>query len=368
VRQTLDDAGVPRSASGLSFTPFGVPQSGATPEPFGFTGELHHDDLVYLRARWYDPGSGTFTSVDLFDGFERMPYSLHPYQYGYSDPVRWTDPSGKHPVAIAGLTAAEIAFLLAIGAITYSSIQVCIVQQQCGEIVDAWEAHKTQVRQGAAYVYAHSSQAIQYIGSGGEGYVLTPLVENTTPTMGERAQRTVTVQEPSPTDMNPFPLLPPTTEEQPEILIFPLGDDLGRDATCLPGFDVGTASIDDYFRLGPDMGVDVNLVPWVLESSSLPSFQSGQLFERSFETSEGVVDVLAEIEVEGTTLHLKDIAIYPRGVEQLSPGTGAVLGAMNEIVQEAKSQGFELLRITGLRYSGANEGKEVDRTIDLTRR
>jgi len=24
-----------------------------------------------------------------------MPYSLHPYQYAYSNPVRWTDPSGK---------------------------------------------------------------------------------------------------------------------------------------------------------------------------------------------------------------------------------------------------------------------------------
>jgi RHS repeat-associated protein len=65
------------------------------PAPFGFTGELHHDDLVYLRARWYDPGSGTFTSVDPFDGFERMPYSLHPYQYAYAAPTMWTDPSGR---------------------------------------------------------------------------------------------------------------------------------------------------------------------------------------------------------------------------------------------------------------------------------
>jgi RHS repeat-associated protein len=71
-----------------------VPASGATPEPFGFTGELHHDDLVYLRARWYDAASGTFTSHDPFAGFERMPYSLHPYQYAYSNPVLWTDPSG----------------------------------------------------------------------------------------------------------------------------------------------------------------------------------------------------------------------------------------------------------------------------------
>jgi hypothetical protein len=57
VRQTLDDAGAPLSASGLSFAPFGLPQRGALPDPFGFTGELHHDGLQYLRARWYDAGS-----------------------------------------------------------------------------------------------------------------------------------------------------------------------------------------------------------------------------------------------------------------------------------------------------------------------
>ncbi|NJL57536.1 hypothetical protein HC928_22205, partial [bacterium] len=39
VRLTLDDAGVPVDPSGYSYTPFGVPQSGAIAEPFGFTGE-----------------------------------------------------------------------------------------------------------------------------------------------------------------------------------------------------------------------------------------------------------------------------------------------------------------------------------------
>ena len=40
VRQTLDDMGDPIAASGMAFTPFGVPQSGAMPQPFGFTGEV----------------------------------------------------------------------------------------------------------------------------------------------------------------------------------------------------------------------------------------------------------------------------------------------------------------------------------------
>ncbi|MCG8350466.1 MAG: RHS repeat-associated core domain-containing protein, partial [Chloroflexales bacterium] len=63
---------------------------------FGFTGELQDgtSDLLYLRARWYDPGQSTFTSRDPFAGFPETPYSLHPYQYGYSNPVLWTDPTG----------------------------------------------------------------------------------------------------------------------------------------------------------------------------------------------------------------------------------------------------------------------------------
>jgi RHS repeat-associated protein len=62
---------------------------------FGFTGELQPDDAVYLRARWYQPSAGTLLGRDPFAGYDSLPYSLHPYQYAYSDPVRLTDPSGK---------------------------------------------------------------------------------------------------------------------------------------------------------------------------------------------------------------------------------------------------------------------------------
>jgi RHS repeat-associated protein len=102
VRQTLDDTGAALTASGLSFTPFGLPQSGAQPAPFGFTGELHHNDLVYLRARWYDPSSGTLLGRDPFEGYDTLPYSLHPYQYAYSAPTMWTDPSGELAIFIHG--------------------------------------------------------------------------------------------------------------------------------------------------------------------------------------------------------------------------------------------------------------------------
>jgi len=92
VRQTLDDAGAVLATT--NYDPWGTPQ-GTLSGPFGFTGELHSAGQVYLRARWYAPGQGRFVSEDPFAGFPHMPYSLHAYQYAYSDPVRWTDPSGR---------------------------------------------------------------------------------------------------------------------------------------------------------------------------------------------------------------------------------------------------------------------------------
>jgi len=92
VRQTLDDAGGVLVTT--SYDPWGTPQ-GTLSAPFGFTGELHNAGQVYLRARWYAPGQGRFVSEDPFAGFPELPYSLHAYQYAYSNPVMWTDPTGE---------------------------------------------------------------------------------------------------------------------------------------------------------------------------------------------------------------------------------------------------------------------------------
>jgi RHS repeat-associated protein len=97
VRMTLDGAGAVQGTVG--YDPWGTPQ-GDLLGAFGFTGALQDgaSNLLYLRARWYDPGQSTFTSRDPFAGFPATPYSLHPYQYAYSNPALWTDPTGNYPI------------------------------------------------------------------------------------------------------------------------------------------------------------------------------------------------------------------------------------------------------------------------------
>jgi RHS repeat-associated protein len=94
LRQILDGSGT--ATNRADYDPWGQPQGSAS-SSFGFTGEVQADNgLTYLRARWYHPGQGNLLGRDPFEGFADQPYSQQYYQYAYSNPVNWTDPSGKY--------------------------------------------------------------------------------------------------------------------------------------------------------------------------------------------------------------------------------------------------------------------------------
>lgn len=46
-------------------------------------------------ARWMNPGTGRFHTMDTFEGDQRNPQSLHKYTYAHNDPVNRKDPSGN---------------------------------------------------------------------------------------------------------------------------------------------------------------------------------------------------------------------------------------------------------------------------------
>ncbi|MCG6158092.1 hypothetical protein [Rubinisphaera margarita] len=94
--------------------------------------------------------------------------------------------------------------------------------------------------------------------------------------------------------------------------------------------------------------------------------ETGDLFERTFNTSEGTLGFLAEVEVQGGTLILRDVAIY--GPRPLTGMLNDVLAARSKIIDEARAMGFQKLQITGTRVQGsssANPGHCIDITIDL---
>jgi len=65
---------------------------------FIFTKDTSGDStqLIFLRARWYNPADGRFQSRDTWEGSYNSPQSLNRWNYTQSNPVNYTDPSGLH--------------------------------------------------------------------------------------------------------------------------------------------------------------------------------------------------------------------------------------------------------------------------------
>ncbi len=71
--------------------------------------------LYYLRARYMNPGTGTFLTMDTYPASIFEPATLHRYLYANANPVSYVDPSGYNPLLLY-FTASKIieSFLLAV--------------------------------------------------------------------------------------------------------------------------------------------------------------------------------------------------------------------------------------------------------------
>ena len=71
---------------------------------FRYTGEYYDAEsgLYYLRARYMNPATGTFTQEDTYQGNIYDALSLHKYLYAQDNPVSYKDPTGND-VSFVGL-------------------------------------------------------------------------------------------------------------------------------------------------------------------------------------------------------------------------------------------------------------------------
>jgi hypothetical protein len=105
------------------------------------------------------------------------------------------------------------------------------------------------------------------------------------------------------------------------------------------------------------------------QARQLP-FKKGDIIYRKFNTPAGEVEMLAEIDIDGGTLHLKDIAVYGTGSASLAGKVGVrgVFRIRNQLAKEASELGFDELRISGTRVEGsssANPGHKPDVRMKL---
>ncbi len=96
VRQLTDASGAVTLTK--SYTPFGevLSTDGDGTSSYGYTGEwTDSTGMVYLRARYYAPWQGRFTTRDTWAGEPTRPASLNRYVYAEGNPVRYTDHTGQ---------------------------------------------------------------------------------------------------------------------------------------------------------------------------------------------------------------------------------------------------------------------------------
>lgn len=79
-----------------SYTPFGE-QIGEATSGFGYNGEYYNaaTDMIYLRARFYEPEMNRFSQKDILRGSILQPGSLNRYAYVQNDSVNFVDSSGE---------------------------------------------------------------------------------------------------------------------------------------------------------------------------------------------------------------------------------------------------------------------------------
>jgi RHS repeat-associated protein len=96
VRFLLDEGG--NITDTYTYDAFGVllDRTGSTVNNYLYCGEQFDFDLgtYYLRARYLNPNTGRFWTMDSAEGNSEDPLTLHKYLYCRGDPVNWADPSG----------------------------------------------------------------------------------------------------------------------------------------------------------------------------------------------------------------------------------------------------------------------------------
>jgi RHS repeat-associated protein len=149
VRQMLDSTG--EVETNYAYDPFGVPVvAGDASNPYQFTGEAWDEEveLLYLRARYYQPEVGRFITKDPWAGLTRQPGTLNRFAYVSNDPVNDIDPrglEGGEPGGICPECKGMMHKLDLVGAVldwfSDDEPDVWPVDRQCPEEYHEWVLH-----------------------------------------------------------------------------------------------------------------------------------------------------------------------------------------------------------------------------------
>lgn len=103
-----------------------------------YAGHRKHQSsgLVYMNARWFDPGSGTFLSVDPLVSDSDNPQTFNAYAYAGNNPIMRNDPTGKSQQDCYGACGGYGFYHMPDGSVlefTFTSSETSYVENLAGE-------------------------------------------------------------------------------------------------------------------------------------------------------------------------------------------------------------------------------------------
>ncbi len=158
VRGLLDEKG--NLTDTYAYNAYGelTEKTGETENHFLYTGEYYDgvSGLYYLRARYMSPETGTFISMDTWQGDLYEPVTLHKYLYANANPVKYKDPSGMFSLPECNIASAIGAELyqnqnVILGMSLLNGIGKSVMTRLCGgDAGDMTEAFLEGMIEGAA--------------------------------------------------------------------------------------------------------------------------------------------------------------------------------------------------------------------------
>ena len=101
-----------------------ISRTGTTPNNYLYCGEQFDSDLgfYFLRARYMNPSTGRFWSMDSFEGSSNDPCSLHKYLYASNNSTNMMDPSGMFTLCEAMIVLVVSMTVMSMACIAINSI------------------------------------------------------------------------------------------------------------------------------------------------------------------------------------------------------------------------------------------------------
>jgi RHS repeat-associated protein len=128
-----------------TYDAFGVllNHTGSSANPYLYAGEQLDPRLgeYYLRARYYQPGRGRFSTMDPVAPVATDPRSLNRYVYAFSDPVNRRDPSGEFGLAEAMISVSISGILAQLSLPGVAPAEVPILHVDYSEVETFQDPH-----------------------------------------------------------------------------------------------------------------------------------------------------------------------------------------------------------------------------------